>query len=151
MVPKESPEGPQKSLRITKNQKNKVLMRHLSLIPQKTPKLCDFWHRKCVILGVPGTCKIKLRLERERHFHIFTQSRKSREKAPKMDPQISTYVANNRPSLLASRPSLPQTPSIYRLRSLPATSITRLGAFRHPPPNHEKSRSGHQGVLYGAP
>ena len=58
-----------------------------------------FWQRKYVILGAHGTSKIKLRLERERHFHIFTQSRKSQEKAPKMDPQISTYFPKNRPSV----------------------------------------------------
>ena len=76
-----------------------------------------FGYRKYVILGAPGTCKIKLRLERERHFHIFTQSRKSREKAPKMDPQIPPQNCENLTSLPARWPSLPQTPSIYRLRS----------------------------------
>jgi len=110
-----------------------------------------FWASKYVILGAPGTCKIKLRLERERHFHIFTQSRKSHEKVPKIDPQIPATFPKNLTSLLAPRPSLPQTPSIYRLRYLTATSITRLGAFRHPPKNLQKSRSGTPGVFHGAP
>ena len=71
-----------------------------------------FGHRKYVISGAPGTCKIELRLERERHFHICTYSRESREKVPKIDPQIPTYFPKNLTSVSQHLPSLPQTPSI---------------------------------------
>ena len=68
---------PPKSLRITKNRKKEGPKKTPKLSPSKNTENMLFWHRKYVILGAPGTCKIKLRLERERHFHIFTQSRES--------------------------------------------------------------------------
>mgnify|MGYP001384821699 CR=1 FL=1 len=58
-----------------------------------------------------------------------------------MDPKIPATFPKNLPSLSLNLPSLPQTPSIYRLRYLHATSITRLGAFRHPPKNLSKKKT----------
>ena len=37
-----SPEGAQKSLKITKTRKKRVLKKHLKSVPQKTSKICDF-------------------------------------------------------------------------------------------------------------
>ena len=41
--PNGSPEGAQKSLKITKTRKKRVLKRHLKSVPQKPSKISDFW------------------------------------------------------------------------------------------------------------
>ena len=80
--PNGSPEGAQKSLKITKTRKKRVLKKHLKSIPQKTSKICDFRSPQ----DLPDRAETRARASFSLIHPITKKSSKLTKKAPILEP-----------------------------------------------------------------
>ena len=77
-----SPEGAQKSLKITKTRKKRVLKKHLKSVPQKTSKICDFGTPQ----NLPDRAETRARASFSLIHPITKTSSKFTKKAPILEP-----------------------------------------------------------------
>ena len=80
--PNGSPEGAQKSLKITKTRKKNVLKKHLKSVPQKTSKMWDFGSPQ----DLPDRAETRARASFSLIHPITKKSSKLTKKAPILEP-----------------------------------------------------------------
>ena len=77
-----SPEKPQKSLKITKTPKKRILKKHLKSVPQKTSKIADFRSPR----DLPDRAETRARASFSLIHPITKKSSKLTKKAPILEP-----------------------------------------------------------------